>query len=220
MTGCCWSITAPSRPPPRGALTINTGAQVTNNALIEATGGSTLYIDGVINSSGGGTILAASGNVALNGGTLQGGLVNSAAGFAVVDINNATLDGSKHTVTNKGVVSLNDGTTLTLLGTITNDGTIALNNYDYNTDLVVGSPTVSLTGSGTILLDQYTNNRIYGAVGTDVLVNVNNTIEGAGQIGASQLTLVNQAKGIINADQSGSLTLTQPRPAGRSPMPA
>ena len=191
-----------------GALIINTGAVVTNNALIESTGAANLYIDGVINSSGGGTILAASGNVLLNGGTLQGGLTNSAAGFAVIDINNATLDGSKKTVTNKGIVSLNDGSTLTLLGTITNDGTISLNNDNYLTDLIVGSPTVSLTGSGTILLDQYSNNRIYGAVGADVLVNVNNTIEGAGQIGAGQLTLVNQAKGIINADQSGSLTLT------------
>jgi hypothetical protein len=191
-----------------GALTINTGAVVTNNALIEATGGSNLYIDGVINSSGGGTILAASGNVALSGGTLQGGLINSAAGFAVIDVNSATLDGSKKTVTNKGLVSLNDGTTLTLLGTITNNGTISLNNYDFNTDLVVGGSTVTLTGGGTVLLDQYGDNRIYGAVGTDVLVNVNNTIEGAGQIGASQLTLVNQAKGIINADQSGALILT------------
>ncbi len=191
-----------------GALTINTGAVVTNNALIEATGGSALYIDGVINNSGGGTILAASGNVLLNGGTLQGGLINSAAGFAVVDINNATLDGSKQTVTNTGLVSLNDGTTLTLLGTITNQGTIALNNNDYNTDLVVGAPTVTLTGGGTVVLDNGFGNRIYGAVGTDVLVNVNNTIQGGGQIGAGQMILVNEAKGIIDANQATSLDLT------------
>ena len=189
-------------------LTINTGTVVTNNALINSLGAGGLYLDGTINSSGGGTILAATGNVYLSNVTLSGGLVASETGAAVYDVNQATLDGSTHTLTNSGTVNLDDDTTLTLLGTINNTGTIALNADNYNTDLVVGGATVTLTGGGTVLLDNNNLNRIYGAVATDILVNVNNTIEGAGQLGTSQLTLVNDAAGVINANDSDGLALT------------
>ena len=189
-------------------LTINTGATDINNALIESNGAGGLYLDDTINNSGGGTILAATGNVFLSNATLQGGIVNSLAGVSVIDINNATFDGSKQTVTSEGVVNVSDDTTLTLLGTITNTGTIALNGNQYNTDLVAGGATVTLTGGGTILLNNSGNNRIYGTVASDVLVNVNNLIEGAGQLGVGQLTLVNGAAGVIDANDGAGLVLT------------
>jgi len=47
-----------------------------------------------------------------------------------------------------------------------------------------------------------------GAVATDVLTNVNDTISGGGQLGNGQLTLVNQASGKINATgKNNALTL-------------
>ena len=78
------------------------------------------------------------------------------------------------------------------MGTITNSGSIQQNSGGNNTDLILGGASVTLTGGGTITMDNNTNNRIYGAAGTDVLTNVNNTIQGSGQIGAGQMGLVNQ----------------------------
>ncbi len=54
-------------------------------------------------------------------------------------------------------------------------------------------------------MDNNSENRIYGAAGTDVLTNVNNTIQGSGQIGAGQMGLVNQAT--IDANQPTALTI-------------
>ena len=48
---------------------------------------------------------------------------------------------------------------------------------------IIISPTLTLNGGGTVTLSDNGGNRIYGASG-DVLNNVNNTIEGAGQFGA------------------------------------
>ena len=190
------------------SLVFLSGAAVTNDALLQAVGAGGLVIEDVVNNSGGGTILAATSNVVLENAIIQGGLLKTGMGEALVVAGVATLDGSAQTVSNAGLVSLNDGSVLTLIGTITNSGTIALNAYDYNTDLVVGSATVTLTGGGTILLDNSTSNRIYGASASNVLVNVDNLIEGAGQLGTGQMTLVNKAAGIIDANQAADLLLT------------
>ncbi len=75
---------------------------------------------------------------------------------------------------------------------------------------------MTLSGGGTITLSDNGNNRIYGAVAANVLDNVNNTIEGSGQIGAGQLTLTNAgtiaATGanalIVNLGSTGTNTAT------------
>jgi hypothetical protein len=190
-------------------LFLNTGAAIINDGVLEALGTGVLDIQSVVNGSGGGTILAASAAVVLGGGTIMGGEIET-TGTGVLSVSGGgnMLDGTAQAVTNAGLVSLNDNATLTLLGTITNAGTIALNAANYDTDLVAGGATVTLTGGGTILLDNTGGNRIYGAAGSDVLVNVNNLIEGAGQIGTDQLTLVNEAAGIIDANASGGMSLT------------
>jgi hypothetical protein len=191
------------------ALILDTGNTVTNNKLIEATGAGGLTIQSTtVNSGTAGTISAAAGIVSLQSATLQGGTLLSSGGGSFAVISYATLDGTAHTVINKGDVELNDNTTLTLLGTITNNGTIGLDSNYHNTDLIIGSPTLTLTGGGQIVLGNYPDNRLYGAAGTDTLVNVNNTISGAGQLGAGQLTLINDAAGIIDANDSNTLTLS------------
>ncbi len=62
------------------------------------------------------------------------------------------------------------------------------------------SANASLTGGGTITLGQGAD-RIYGVSAATVLTNVDNTIVGAGLIGLRRLTLVNGAKGVIEATQ-------------------
>jgi hypothetical protein len=67
---------------------------------------------------------------------------------------------------------------------------------------------VTLTGSGAVLLSNSAGNVIHDPfAGTGLLVNVNNTIAGAGNIGNGQMALDNQASGTINADLSTPLIL-------------
>ena len=188
------------------ALYINTLGSFANNGLLESTDGtySGLIINSVINSSGGGTISAAGGNVYLQGATLAGGLVTSHAGYAVVDNANATLDGSAQTLTNQGSITVVDNNTLYLRGTITNHGTIALQSTYYGANLVASTATVTLTGSGTVTMTDHPNNRIFGATAGTVLDNINNTITGAGQLGYGTLTLINGVAGVIDASAASN----------------
>ena len=96
------------------------------------------------------------------------------------------------------VVNSGDGT-----GTIVNSGTIALNSTGASTDLIING-NVTLSG-GTNTLGNNVNNRIYGAAAINRLTNVDNTIQGAGQIGANFMALTNQ--GTIVANQSNALTI-------------
>src|SRR5207244_7082662 len=63
-----------------------------------------------------------------------------------------------------------------------------------------------LAGGGTITLGGTGNNVIQGAnSGTDILTNLDNTIQGVGNIGANAMGLVNF--GTINANQPAGLTI-------------
>ena len=176
------------------ALVIDPGGTVTNHGLMEATGTGGLSIQNgtTINNAGGGTLLAASGNIYLSGGaTIAGGTLSASGGGAFIETNVATLDGSTQTITNAATVIVANNTSLNLLGTINNTGTLSMQSSGYQTNLLIASPTVKLTGGGTLALSDNFNNRIYGTSTSNVLNNVNNTIEGAGQFGAGQLTLIN-----------------------------
>ena len=147
------------------SLVIQTSSFI-NKSLLEAVGPAGLILTTAVDDSGGGTLLSNGGTVQLSGGSIAGGTIKSSNGGSIV-VNTGLLDGSLHTVTNLGIIEVNTGSTLTVLGTITNTGTIGLNSTYYNSDLVVDSPTVTLTGGGTMSLSDYnTANRIYGAFGT------------------------------------------------------
>lgn len=182
-------------------------APIVNNKLIESTGTGGLVVNGTTISNGSGTVTAAGGNVYLQSSTIQGGLVSTSGTAAIIVQygNGATFDGSSGALTSSGSVDVNNNGTLSLLGTLVNTGSIALQSANASTDLIIGgstASTVTLTGSGTITLSDNGNNRIYGAIAADTLLNLNNTITGAGQIGVGQLTLINDAT--INANAAGN----------------
>ena len=104
------------------------------------------------------------------------------------------------------IVQRNDGSS----GSIENLGRLTLGATNLDTDLQISGGTVTLDGSGVVDLSDDTQNRIYGLAPGDGLVNENNVIQGAGQIGVNLLTLENQ--GIILA--TGSATLTVDPDAG------
>lgn len=108
------------------------------------------------------------------------------------------------TITTGDSLSFNDNTSLTINSTsISNAGNIFLNSGGNNTNLILaGNNTVTLSGGGTVTLDNLSTNRIYSAGGGGVLIN-QETIQGAGQIGVSLMSLRNS--GTINANVSNTL---------------
>ncbi len=196
------------------ALTVQTGGSLSINlGLMEDTGtGGLVLANAVDNATGTIEANGAGAHVDLAGAYVEGGTLLTAAGGSIrTGSGNATLDGvTVGGATVKGTLTVTDQTSLTLDGTIHNIGTIAMNAISTSgaTDLRLNSQTVTLQGGGRLTLSNDTNNRIYGNSGFYQLVNVDNIIAGAGQLGAGQITLINQAKGIVNADRTQALTLS------------
>jgi hypothetical protein len=197
------------------ALVINTGSSVmTNSGLIEAGDASgdagTLNIVGTtINESTGGVILANDNStVNLIDATLVGGTLQ-APGIGVFQTGDtlSVLDGLTSAVNNQGSINILNNTALTIQGTINNTGAIAITGGGNDSDLIVDVTGATLTGGGTLDLGNNANDRVYGVTAASVLTNVNLTITGGGQLGASQLTLVNQAKGVIDGDVGTTMVL-------------
>jgi hypothetical protein len=145
----------------------------------------------------------AAGNavIALGAGqsiTLQGVLEASLANA------NFVLDQTP-VLNNAGTMTINDGAMLPLSGTINNAGTIALNSTGDESDLQLVEHGITLTGAGHVVLSDSIENVIGGTSADVTLTNVDNTISGAGQIGAGELTLINE--GTIDATGTNSLTI-------------
>ncbi|MGX5844399.1 beta strand repeat-containing protein, partial [Mesorhizobium sp. ArgA1] len=108
-------------------------------------------------------------------------------------------------VNNPGTMMIGDGALLPLSGTINNSGIIALDSTGRETLLQIIQHGVTLQGGGQVLLSDSDANVISGT-GPDVtLVNVDNTISGAGQLGGGMLGLDNQ--GTIIAYGSNALVI-------------
>jgi T1SS-143 domain-containing protein len=92
---------------------------------------------------------------------------------------------------NAGTMTVGDGALLPLSGVIDNAGTIALDAAARDTHLQLIQNGVTLQGGGQLVLSDSAHNFISGSVPGVTLTNVDNTISGAGQLGAGQMTLVN-----------------------------
>lgn len=193
------------------ALTLQTSAPVLNSGLLESTGAGGLVIQSTtVNQTGGGTISASGAGavVVLNGATIQGGTLATAKGGLIeTGSSGGALDGTLVQVVNAGTLAVQNATSLGLAGTIDNTGTITENAGVNTTNIILTGPVTTLTGGGTILLSNSANNRIYGQNQGYALNNVNNTIAGAGQLGAGQIVINNEAKGVIDANQATGLVL-------------
>jgi hypothetical protein len=179
-----------------GTLSFTGG--VTNSTTMEATAGGNLTIGGPVHNIG--AVIAAVGAVAVVtlAGTVFGGTLTASAGGSIDTAgSNGTLDGvGLHPITL---------TALTLLGAIVNDSTINVAAGTTITSLLIGSqasPLTTLEGTGVVNLAPgsalYSNNDY-------VLINQTNTIEGAGQLGDSELSFENVA--LVNANQTLALVL-------------
>jgi fibronectin-binding autotransporter adhesin len=206
-------------------ITIAANGGITNTGTLEATGGATLALSStgnIVNT--GGTIAANAGTVQVTNSSVSGGAV-TLTGASTLQLNNGTIHGGS-TLTNSatgtieivagtndlggtinnsagGTFKIDNGAVLDLEGgTYAQLGTVQLNSVGNATELVLAG-NVTLSG-GTVTMSNNAQNYIFGGVSTDVLTNAE-TIQGAGQIGHGQLTLVNS--GTINANQSAGITI-------------
>src|SRR5882757_5949056 len=86
---------------------------------------------------------------------------------------------------------ISNGAMMPLSGTIDNTGTIELDGDTSATNLQLIQHGVTLQGGGHVTLSDSSENFIFGTVSDVTLTNVDNTISGAGHLGAGQMILVN-----------------------------
>ncbi len=180
---------------------------LTNLGVLEASGNGVLQISTTVNNKSG-TINAASSTAIvqmLNGSSIQGGTVSSTSGGTLGTIvnNSSVLDGATQgAITIAGIYVGQNNTNTTLVGTVNNTGTIQLTSVANNAFLTL-SNVVTLTGGGTVTMNQTAGGQpILNNSNAGALINVNNLIQGAGQIGNNGLIITNQAAGVINANNA------------------
>src|SRR5579863_8731997 len=192
-----------------GALLINSSG-ITNQGLLEATGGGTLNLENTYSNAGGRILANGTGSsVQLINATVRGGtLTGTGGGIVATSVNvAATLDGSSQgTLTIVGTYVGTNNTATYLQGTINNTGTIQVNATINNTFLTAAAA-ATLTGGGVVTLTESGgggNAAISTANGQQTLTNANNTLQGVGIIGWDGLIVVNQAGATINANAPSS----------------
>ena len=149
-----------------------------------------------------------------SGGAIQGGTVDttSASGAGSLQISD---DGTPlpylHDVTveNAGQWSI---PSVTIDGTLDNTGGVTV---ESGATLTVGGDWLTTHGGGTITLDPAVAGQAYilsdGTGGnTPTFENVDNTIQGAGQIGDQYLRIQNDSGGVIDANVSGQTLVLAP----------
>ncbi|MGD0770351.1 MAG: PEP-CTERM sorting domain-containing protein [Tepidisphaeraceae bacterium] len=214
------------------ALTLQSN-NMTNNSLMEATGGGNLTVNGITISEGSAGQISVAANSAadftnatINQGS--GGQISAAAN-STVDLSSATITGGTlvnsggiiqttagastvGAVTNNGTVNVLGNSNLTITGNMTDNGLITVNNNQYySSTLTFGGGTVS--GSGTITLDSSSTSAVLAGTLTQ---SIGHTINGYGEITAA---LTNN--GTVNANVNGqALTLQSNNMTNNSLMEA
>ncbi|WP_244110154.1 beta strand repeat-containing protein, partial [Burkholderia ambifaria] len=133
------------------------------------------------------------------------------ATITVTGVHSADLTGDNFVfdqepvVQNAGVMTVSDGAMLPIGGIVENTGTIALGSTGDITRFEILPKSATLEGGGHVTLSDDAHNVVFGSTADATLVNVDNTITGAGQLGAGQLTLINE--GTIVADGANALVI-------------
>ena len=90
----------------------------------------------------------------INGSAIIGGNLTSANGAEIHGTDNSALDGV--TITSGSTFSVDAGNNIYLTGDLTNHGTVLIGNSEGNANLVIDAPTVTLSGGGTVILNNAT----------------------------------------------------------------
>lgn len=186
------------------------GLGVVNDGTLRASNNATLRLENNALDNTGGTIEALNGStVAFSNISLIGGTFNTVGTGSLTNSNSATF--TNPSFTSSANFSGANGTTTTFAGTIVNAGKLTVASTANTTDFIFGGANPTLTGGGSVLLTGTGTNRLYGAVGSTTLTNVDNIISGFGSLGANQLTLVNNSD--IHANIAGTTLTVDPSPS-------
>ena len=177
-------------------------ANVFNSGLLEATGKAGLNIAGTkVENYGAGRIFAADGSIVrLESATIDGGTLATVGSGIVLASGGSTIEGSRFssTVTNAGVLQVL-GETLYAQDHINNTGAIRLSDAVSAAVLEIKGAGATLSGGGSVVMTDFLGNAIQGDGGDAILINSDNLISGAGQIGGGGLILGNGASGVVDA---------------------
>ena len=206
-----------------GSTLIVSGTAI-NGGAVTLTGAATLKM-GDATIQGGTLTNSTTGTIEIgNSSTLGGTIVNPAGGTIKIDhaaqltlagniSNQGTINDSGFltlagNLSNTGTININDGGYLALASNISKASTINMASVGEATELAVDAD-VTLSGS-RLTMSNNVNNAIFAGVGWGVALTNEETISGAGQIGAlalenGPLTLVNS--GTINANASAGMTI-------------
>ena len=184
-----------------------TGAVITNQGVFRADAG-TLRIEGNFDNTNGVIEALDASLVDLNGANITAGTFDaSGSGAFVVTGSITTLDAEPVPVTNNATIRISNAARLHGRGSLVNNGVIRIDATVSATYLQPTDGPLLLNGGGTIELSDSTNNWIYKATTGGALVNVDNTIIGAGRLGwaSSPTNITNQAGGTITAQGTNRL---------------
>ena len=212
----------------RNELVTNTGTMQASNEgvlvlepAIDNTGGTIQALaDSTVQLRGaqitGGTFLnTATGTIWAHGGTstLATLLDNSAAGQVLIGghpslASTLSLHDGLHNGAGGEILVYNRGTLEVNAGMITNAGAMEISSSgSYSSGMRITGGEVTLTGGGTVTLSPGGSSGSYisGGAGTDRLVNVDNTISGAGNFGSNSLSILN--RGTVRGDGAHALII-------------
>lgn len=167
-----------------------------NDGLFKARDGGMLTLQGTQLDNANGTIVAMpGGHVILRSSTIKGGFLESDGdGTFSLTYEVSNLED----ITTVGTLLQPDNADCTVAGTITNLGVWSLQSDGASTEIQLNSPTVTLAGTGSILLSDATTNRIFSTGGQRTLHQlVDHSISGGGQLGVGNTVIVNE--GLIEA---------------------
>ncbi|HUB24571.1 MAG TPA: hypothetical protein VL992_04005 [Tepidisphaeraceae bacterium] len=185
-------------------LSPNAKGDFTNNSpgIWEASNGGILSLDGAENADfyNNGTIEALAGStVDLNSDGAQvnliGGILTTAGSGTIHNTGYSSLTN----VTNDGTFIADNATVTYLTTELTNNSANFTINAGASATQVRLTNSVTINGTGTITLSSTGEAQIFGVPSTDTLtLGANQTIQGAGQIGEGDMSLINN--GTIDAD--------------------
>ncbi len=194
------------------ALVIDPSASgATNTGTFRATNGATLTVGGGSYTNTAGTMEALTGSIVrFDSATVTGGTLSSVGTGKLLNAGNSSF--ANLSLATGSSFDVANATNATFAGAVANHGTINLLSAGNSTDLIAGPGGLTLNGGGTVVLGNNANNRIYATTGTTTLINLDNTIRGAGQLGANQLQLDN--RGVIEAHLAGATLTLDPSGSG------
>jgi len=182
------------------------GEPKTNNNIFRATGGGQLWItETTANQASGASIQADAGSaIVLRTAAVNSGRLGSTGSGLIVNTNNQTSSIDDVTLLAGSLLQLNDNSTLRIKNNLVNNGLVTIQNIGAPgnvTALTADTPSVSLTGSGTVRLQATSNFNDTAYLGATAPANIltnaaTHTISGNGRIHAAMVN-----NGTVLADE-------------------